>query len=169
MFLSGVLGITMQKLRNNRGKLPILIIIIVVIVAALGGTGFLLLKGKAKGANAEAKKPEKKAEALMALQEFVVNLADLTEPHYLKLEINLSVTGEVPEGGGGEGEGAGASDPFLPIIRDTIITVVSRHTYNELLTNGGKDVLRTEIHTALDKAVPHLEVEKVYFVNFAMQ
>ncbi|MCC6484566.1 MAG: flagellar basal body-associated FliL family protein [Armatimonadetes bacterium] len=153
-------------LRNTDGKLPILPIVILVLVLALAGTGFVLLKGGGKPK--KDARPAPKALVMMPLEEFVVNLADTQDPHYLKLEINLGIAGEAPAGGG-EGHGEGSADPRLPVIRDSIISTVAHYSYAQLLRPEGKERLKEDILKELEHADPTLEARKIYFTNFAMQ
>ncbi len=154
------------QLRNNNGKLPILVMVVMaVVIVALVGTGVMMFtkpKNKSTKGHEEAK-----PETLMPLQEFIVNLADTTEAHYLKLECTLGITGDAAESSGGHGEDG--ADPVLTIVRDTIITVVGQYTYTELLTNVGKETLKTKIISELRKSCKTLHVKNVYFTNFAMQ
>lgn len=149
----------LQILRSRRGKIPVVMILVVVVALALAGTGFVLFKG---GGKKDSKKEAH--ETLLPLPEFVLNLADTDEARYLKMEISLGVKGD-SHGGGGHG----GTDPRMPIIRDTIISVTGRHTYSELLNDSGKEQLKVEIVQALEKAVKDLHVSNVYFTNFAMQ
>ncbi len=154
-----------RLLTGNHGK-AILIVVIAAVVLVVAGTGVFVLKGRSHG-KAE-KKETKHEETLVSLPEFVLNLADADQARYLKLEVNLGVTGDAPAGGGG-GHGGGGEDPRMPVIRDTIIRVASSHTYSELLKPEGKEKLKDEIREALEKACKGLEVENVYFTSFAMQ
>lgn len=156
----------MARLRNTDGKLPILMIVAVVLVLAIAGTGFVLLKGKGK--SDKAHKPKAEPMTMMPLEEFVVNLADTQDPHYLKVEVNLGITGKAP-GGEGEGHGEGAENPELPVVRDTIIATIANYRYAQLLQAAGKERLKMDILKALEHAAPDLEAKKIYFTNFAMQ
>lgn len=155
-------------LANNRGKLPIIVLIIIVVgVLSVAGTGVFVFAG---GKSHKSKKPDPKPEVIVPLDEFVLNLADQAEPHYLKLDISLGVIpdakGATIGSGGGEG---GGSDPRLPIVRDAVIAVVSKHYYADLLTDAGKEQLKAQICKALRESSAHLDVQHVYFTNFAMQ
>lgn len=149
---------------DRHGKLPIIVLAAVVVVA-LCGAGILLFAGK--GSAKHAKKPAEQ-EHLAALEEFVLNLADTAEPHYLKLEMSVGILGD-GKASGGHGEGGGPLDEHLPVVRDTIISATGHYTYNNLLSAAGKEKLKADIREQLQKAVPGLKIGKVYFTNFAMQ
>lgn len=155
----------MRILRSESGKLPIVAIIAVVLVLALGAGAFAFLKASHKGKKApEKKEPVKLAE--WELGEFLVNLADPGEPRYLKANLVLEVAGNEKKGGG---HGEGSANPEEAKARDVIISVMSRREMNDLLTDGGKDQLKSELRDELNKVLEGCEVESIYFTSFAMQ
>jgi flagellar FliL protein len=148
--------------KGSRGKLPIMIIAVALVVVLLGGVGAFVMKGRGGKGNGAAE--EKKPAAPLALGEFVVNLADQGEIRYLKANIVLSVTGEVPQAGG-HGEESGPS----PAIRDAVIEVLSSKRFAELAQPGGKEKLKKEIVAAVNKRLEGCQAVDVYFSDFAMQ
>jgi len=146
--------------RSTSGKLLIPIIAGVLVLVALGGVCFMKFGGHGKKHGKE--KPAVEATATMDLGEMVVNLADTTEPHYLKTKIVLEVTGAVASAGG-EGEGAS------PKMRDAVIAALSARTFNELLTPEGKSSLKESIKAAVNKSLGEEKVTDVFFSDFAMQ
>lgn len=151
----------MQVLKSKSGKLPILIIAGALILIALGGVAFLKFKGGPKKHTKEHAPVE--ATTTMEMGEMVVNLADSSEPHYLKTEIVLEVLGA---GGGGHG---GGGEKASPKVRDAVIAVLSSRTYNELLTPKGKDSLKESIKKTVNKSLGEEKVVDVFFNDFAMQ
>jgi flagellar FliL protein len=151
--------------QNNSGKLP-KIVLIILAVAIVGGLGVVSLTKMGKHGKG---KPEKKIElSTMKLDEFVVNLADRDESHYLKVNLVLEVEGKPKEGGEKEGEGAEES-PEVAKIRDTVITTLTTRKYNDLLSDKGKTKLKNEMKQELGKSVEGLKVANIYFTSFAMQ
>ena len=57
----------------------------------------------------------------------------------------------------------------LPIMDDTVITLLSTKTYEELYTAEGKENLRTEITTILAEKLTDLHIISVYFTEFVVQ
>jgi flagellar FliL protein len=57
----------------------------------------------------------------------------------------------------------------LPIMDDTVITLLSTKTYEELYTAEGKEHLREEIMTILSEKLPDLQIISVYFTEFVVQ
>ena len=126
----------------------------------------------------------------------IVNLADPGGRRFLKativievapplavLEAQQSAAESAAAGtGGGEGEGGGAvaEDPAItafneemtqrmPIINDTLTTVLSSKTYEEIYTSAGKTTLKEEIIVSLNEILPELHVIAVYFTEFVVQ
>jgi flagellar FliL protein len=114
--------------------------------------------------------------------EFLVNLADTEESHYLRTTISLGLVGEVPEGtksgGGGHGGGHGGGKaeaplvgvikPQEPVIRDTIISVISSRKFKDLGTVQGKNELKDTLRMRLKDQLKLNNVE-VYFTAFTLQ
>lgn len=138
--------------------------------------------------------PEEEAEAvqkgaIIDLGEFTMNLADTTPKSYLKASVAIEVTTletdpmNQPQetGGGGHGHGsAPAADPkelfeqqmaqYKPAIRDSIITVLSSKTSDELATTTGKELAKEQITEQINAIFSgEREVLRVSFGQFIMQ
>jgi len=57
----------------------------------------------------------------------------------------------------------------LPIMDDTVITLLSTKTYEDLYTAEGKENLRTEITQILSGKLTDLHILSVYFTEFVVQ
>ena len=57
----------------------------------------------------------------------------------------------------------------LPIMDDTVITLLSTKTYDDLYTADGKEKLRAEIMNTLASKLPDLHILSVYFTEFVVQ
>jgi flagellar FliL protein len=147
---------------TDRGRLPIILIIVAFLVVCLGIGAFTFTKmGKKGKAHSKVEKPPEVYP--WKLQEFVVNLADVSEPHYLKVNITLEMEGKPPKGE------EGGSNPEEAKVRDTIIMVLSRKTYFSLISEKGKMQLKNELKTALNSVLHEGKVANIYFTDFAMQ
>lgn len=157
----------MRFIRESNGKLPIAIIIAVVLVLVLaaGAFTFSRMGGKSKGKGKKVEKPVKLSD--WTLDEFIVNLADVTEPHYLKVNLVLEIEGGESKGKGGEG--GGGKNPQEARARDAIITVLTEKHFADLLSEQGKDQLKEDLKTALNSELEDMKVENIYFTSFAMQ
>jgi flagellar FliL protein len=57
----------------------------------------------------------------------------------------------------------------LPIMDDTVITLLSTKTYEDLYTADGKEKLRAEIMNVLATKLPDLHIISIYFTEFVVQ
>jgi flagellar FliL protein len=57
----------------------------------------------------------------------------------------------------------------LPIMDDTVITLLSTKTYEDLYTAEGKEKLRMEILNTLSQKLPDLHILSIYFTEFVVQ
>jgi flagellar protein FliL len=140
-------------------------LLIVVIVAVL----IIRFVGSPAGENGSAKdNPEITyiedpegvlSGATMPLKPFVVNL--LSEGTFLLLGMTLEFFDlELPP----------YVEQRIPSIRDAIIKVVSAKRPDELLTLKGKEQLRRELVTAINKILdPENPVANIYFTRFTVQ
>lgn len=123
----------------------------------------------------------------------IVNLADPSGRRYIKTNIILEYAPndityfleakEEPaaeSGGHGGGEGAAPVltyadrfkqelEPKRPLIDDTIITLLSSKTFDQVYSSGGKEQLRKEIMALLNSRMPEYRIIFVYFTEFTVQ
>ncbi|BCY17909.1 hypothetical protein hrd7_17580 [Leptolinea sp. HRD-7] len=57
----------------------------------------------------------------------------------------------------------------IPILDDTIVTILSSKDFQSVYTTEGKDALRQEIMNAVNSKLPEYKVIYVYFKEFVMQ
>ena len=90
-----------------------------------------------------------------------VNLADTDRPHYLSASVSLVLKGVNPE--------AVVEERELE-VRDAVIIVMTQHTYADLLSAEGKEILKSDIALAVEEALSEgrLAVEDVLFTSFLM-
>jgi flagellar FliL protein len=111
--------------------------------------------------------------------EFLVNLADSDESHYLKTTVSLGLVGtaeeNAKEGSGGGGEHGKKESALLtrvktqePVIRDTVISIISSRKFRDLGTVAGKNELKETLKTKL-KGQLKVEDVSVYFTSFTLQ
>jgi flagellar FliL protein len=127
-----------------------------------------------KGEEHAAPKEEKKAESghgsgghgekgkapsnNVALPPFVVNLADPNARRYLKVVLDVEMTGN-PE----------LLEANMAKVRDSLLLLLSSKTSQELATLEGKITLRKEIVDRLNQALGQSKVARVYFTDFVIQ
>ena len=142
------------------------VILIAAAVLMLGAGGGVTWKVSHKSGKASVKQKEKPKTEPMELDEFLVNLADSSESHYLKCTIVLEVIPD-PKGGGGGGEGKGSPDTAK--IRDAVITTMCKRQMSELVPEAGKIRLKEDIIKDVNRAMQRDAVTEVFFTSFAMQ
>ncbi len=121
----------------------------------------------------------------------IINLAETTSKKYIRIglvvefapmyEEAAALAAEGGAAGGHGGEGAATEeDPAvtmvitgvnarLPMINDTIITLISSKTFEELYTATGKEALRGELIQKLQGMMPEYKIIGVYFTEFVVE
>ena len=155
-------------------KKPVLIVIILVVAAGAGAGGMMFMQSKSAGAQ-PAGAADAKAEASgeaekthrIALEERTLNLSDAEEPHFLKIVPVLEVVG----GSDAEEEVKEADKELAAPLMDALIDVVSRSSYNDLLTADGKKKLKTDLIAAFNRRLERhgMIVREVLFADFVME
>ncbi len=142
-----------------------------VVLASGGGYAswryFKHSRGGPAAATGAAAKPESSGKLEMKstlnLDPFLVNLADPDNPRFLKVTFRLGLA----EAKLGE-ELAG--DPVvLAATRDTIISLLSSKTADQVMTAEGKNRLREEVRTRVNAVLPKGKIGEVYIVDFVVQ
>ncbi len=183
---------------KKKSKLMLIVIMVVALLAAAGGGffGWKYLKsakadssseedgGKEKGAkHAEGdeeeeghgksqkdkkKKTKEKAHgeegATINFEPFLVNLADKEASRYVKTSIRLLV------GNKEAAETISKGQILMPRLRDTILTILSSRTAEEITNNEGKEKLKKEILAQVNEYLPEESAAlEVFFTDFVVQ
>jgi len=135
---------------------------------ALGvGAGIFLGKrahaGEAHGKKSKTGKQGAEAPevgAIFSVGEIVVNLADMDVMRYAKASVAFGFREKVPEEKFKEKE---------PVLRDSVIGVLTRSTFTELHRKGGIPKLKRELLTAANSRVRDTPISEIYVEGFAMQ
>ena len=169
---------TVPQEKSTGGKLWILIVVLSVIVA--GDLAFRVMsyfggpkpataaeaaadssKIKDGKSSAEPAKPKKtEVNAVVELTPFLVNLADKESNYYLKATFQLGTALEDEE--------TVKSNVVMPAIRDTILSLLSSKTSEQILSSEGKAKLREEIRNRVNAVLPKGRVQEVYIVDFVV-
>lgn len=107
----------------------------------------------------------------------IINLVDPTGRKYIRLTIVAEFAPDDPEYASlPEEEKAAYLTAFeeklnsrLPIMDDTVITLLSTKTYEDLYTAEGKEKLRMEIIQILSEKLVDLHILSIYFTEFVVQ
>ncbi|MBI5557721.1 MAG: flagellar basal body-associated FliL family protein [Deltaproteobacteria bacterium] len=163
-----------------------LFIILGVAILLLGAGGFFAYTKflAPKSHTAEESAEEEHAETaeavgdIVALEPFVVNLADPKGNRYLKMKISL----EFEAKGGKEGkeakEGKEGAEPkgaaeriekVAPKLRDIVIMMVTSLSFEEVMTPEGKLRIRDELIERFNRITKPDKVKNIYFSEFVVQ
>ena len=107
----------------------------------------------------------------------IINLVDPGGHKYIRLTIVVEFAPDNPEYASlPEGEKTVYLTEFedklnsrVPIMDDTVITLLSTKTYEDLYTADGKEKLRLEIMDLLSQKLPDLHIISIYFTEFVVQ
>lgn len=107
----------------------------------------------------------------------IINLVDPGGHKYIRITIVVEFAPDNPEYASlPEEEKAAYLTEFedklnsrVPIMDDTVITLLSTKTYEDLYTAEGKENLRTEITSILSEKLSDLHILSVYFTEFVVQ
>lgn len=132
------------------------------LLLALVVAGIAWIVRGPSGVNDGASPETPNVRSTLHLDTFVINLADPEEKAYLRVGIDLGLSGELKAKSGQGG-------PPVAQARDAILTVLSVYKPDELLTPAGKAKLKSEIVQRLQQQVPELGVREPYFTDFLVQ
>jgi flagellar protein FliL len=161
---------------GSKKKLFIIIGAAVAVVLILGVAAFMFLgKGDKKEAAKDGAKTEAKADGghgapataggaggastIYPLEPFIVNIYDGQELRYLKVKVEIEMSGAVK----------GELDARLAAIRDTILILLSAKTLQDIQDVQGKNQLKEEILSGINKIIPPGKIAKIYFTDFVVQ
>jgi flagellar FliL protein len=160
--------------KPKRGKIFIILGAVLILVI-VGDVAFRVISyfrtpqqhpaeantGAKPGHDAEAKKKKPEVKSTLSLDSFLVNLADKEEVRFVKAQFQLGMA---------ESNEEMAKDPvILAATRDTIISLLSSKTSEQIMTPQGKDQLREEIRNRVNAILPKGKVSEVFIVDFVVQ
>ncbi|MBI4239299.1 MAG: flagellar basal body-associated FliL family protein [Deltaproteobacteria bacterium] len=91
---------------------------------------------------------------------FVINVFEKNSIHYLKLQVEVNTSAAAtPE----------EIKAKLPQLRDALIFMVSDMTMREIVSVGGKMLLKEEMATTFNKMLTTGKITKVFFTEFTIQ
>jgi flagellar protein FliL len=143
-------------------KLWIVVGFLVLVVAA-GSAAFLAYPHFRGSRNTPKEKESRNArvKAILPLDPFLVNLAGAENSCFVKATFQLGLEEECKEEFKNSVESA--------FIRDSIISLLSSKSAEQIMTSQGKDKLREEIRSRVNGVSPKLKVIEVYIVDFVVQ
>jgi flagellar basal body-associated protein FliL len=107
----------------------------------------------------------------------IINLVDPGGRKYIRITIVVEFAPDNPEYEAMAAEEKAAYltafeeklNSRLPILDDTVITLLSTKSYEDLYTADGKEKLRVEIMDILSKKLTDLHIISIYFTEFVVQ
>jgi len=119
-------------------------------------------EAKAEGGSKEGAKEGSKegASNIYPLEPFIVNIYDGQELRYLKVKVEMEMA--TP---GLKSE----LDTRMAPIRDAILVLLSTKTLQDIQDVQGKNQLKDEILTAVNKQITSGKITKIYFTDFVVQ
>ncbi len=97
---------------------------------------------------------------IFPLDPFIVNIYDGQELRYLKVKVELEMVSPAVKT---------EIDGRLAAIRDSVLILLSAKTLQDIQDVQGKNTLKDEIMTAINKNIPPGKIAKVYFTDFVVQ
>lgn len=155
--------------KKATSKLLLIVVIGALLVSLLGVGGYIIYTQVLGGGGEEAKKEAAKVAELKeaaklgivtALDPFIVNLTDDAGKRYLKVTMQLELDNEILNE---------EITNKMPQIKDSIITVLSSKSTDDLLTIDGKFKLKEQIQTRVNVLLKTGVIQNVYFVEFVIQ
>ncbi|MFH1982233.1 MAG: flagellar basal body-associated FliL family protein [Pseudomonadota bacterium] len=152
-------------------KIIIILSIVGFILVAGLGAGFFIMWSKisqlgapppekevAEVAVVEEKVP--KLGPMMALNPFVVNLAESGGSRYLRMTVELELSEEPVRS---------EIMTRLPQIRDAVLMILPNKTLADINSSDGKETLREELITAFNEILSKGEIKNIYYTEFVVQ
>lgn len=160
-----------QKKKADRKQLLILIGLgLLTVLLSVGGTlvAVHLMQDPEQGGEQATEEsleiPERPAIYYPLNPPLVVNFSARGRQRLLQLEITLMMR---------DGSVINAIELHQPMIRNSLVLLIGGHTYEELQSAEGKELLRQkclqEIQRLLKKEIGRPGIEQVLFTNFVMQ
>jgi len=107
----------------------------------------------------------------------IINLVDPTGRKYIRITVVVEFAPDNPEYASMPAEEqttyltefTDKLNAKMPIMDDSVVTLLSTKTYDDLYTAEGKEKLRSEIMTDLSQKLPDLHILSIYFTEFVVQ
>jgi flagellar FliL protein len=148
-------------------KLVIILIgVLFVLVLGMGG-GMFMIWNKLAAVSAQVAPPgDDKAKAeqpgkVVSLDTFIVNLADPGANRYLRVTMDLEVTGGKPA----EEELTRRTSQ----LRDAVLMILPTKRFSDIISTEGKSALRDELLGALNGLLAAGKISRIYFKEFVIQ
>ena len=144
--------------------------VVLLLVVGMGG-GLFMMWSKMSAINtqiataAEAKDGQKATDPvmigpIMALDTFIVNLADAGGKRFLRVTIDLELSNP---------EMQDEMKTRLPQVRDAILMILPTKHFDDISSTEGKMTLRDELLASLNEFLTTGQINNIYFKEFVVQ
>jgi flagellar FliL protein len=151
---------------EDRRLLQTLIILtsaILILSLISAGATFFVIMSKTTPATKKVIVEKPELGPIQSLGEFVVNLADPTESHYLRANVVLELDY------GSSLKLAEEVDKRMPQIKDIVISTLGSKTSIQLSDSENREALKQELKDKINSILNRGQLSKVYFTSFAIQ
>jgi flagellar FliL protein len=154
-------GMEVGAAQAGAKKSPPIAIVIGVTALIAFGIGFVVMKSVfGKSAAASPAQTQEKVGKVVSLDEFLINLADPSNDHYLKTIVSVGLV---------EGKSDEEFKNVKAQARDCVVMILSAKKLSDVRTGAGKEKLKREIKDSINKSLGEKTVVAVYFESFATQ
>jgi flagellar FliL protein len=138
--------------------------VLVLLGGAAGGAWWWMHRAQAAaGKGAEAQQDDPADSGVLALEPFLVNLADKESPRFLRVTLRLVIQGKKKAAELAE------NDVTKVRVRSAILEVLTQQTSDRLVTPEGKAALKKSILDWCARNISDTKVADVLFSEFVVQ
>jgi flagellar FliL protein len=150
---------------DKKGLQALIILTSAVLVISLisAGATFFALMSKTTPATKKVIVEKPELGPITTLGEFIVNLADPTESHYLRSNVVLELDY------GSSLKLAEEVEKRMPQIKDIVISTLGSKTSVQLQDPENRETLKQELKDKINAILNRGQLAKVYFTSFAIQ
>ncbi|MCX8092808.1 MAG: flagellar basal body-associated FliL family protein [Candidatus Goldbacteria bacterium] len=151
---------------EDRKLLQTLVILtsaILILSLISAGATFFVIMSKTTPATKKVIVEKPELGPIQSLGEFVVNLADPTETHYLRANVVLELDY------GSSLKLAEEVDKRMPQIKDIVIATLGSKTSIQLADAENREALKQELKDKINAILNRGQLARVYFTSFAIQ
>lgn len=161
------------KKKGNTLPIVVIVLLLVVLLVIVSVAAIFLMGSNEETGNApqsttqevKAPQPKRNAQDLIAgpmyeLKPFIVNLLSQNGKKFLKSQMQLELSAS---------EMQAEIESKEAIIRDTIITILTSKTLEDITSKRGKDKLKEQIVGQINMKLQDGFIKNVYFTDFVIQ
>jgi flagellar FliL protein len=147
-----------EKPKKSKKKLIIIIAGALLVFSISGFFAYTMLLSKKGGAEEETNKKKEEKALLVALDPFVLNLAE--QGRFLKVTIHFELT---------DPSSQQVVENNIPQIKDAIIILLSSKSIESIASPEGKLQLKDELLLRANQTIGKDVIKNLYFTEFVMQ